>query len=50
MYLNEDEKLASTIVQSILNNYQQQYSLFTDLSKNGLLTSEMDIPTAEISI
>ena len=41
MYLNEEEKIASTIVQSILNHYQQQYSLFTHLGQNGLLNEEM---------
>ena len=48
VYLNEEEKIASTIVQSILNHYQQQYSLFTHLGQNGLLNEEMSIPTTNI--
>lgn len=48
VYLNEEAQLASTILQSILNHYQQQYSLFTQLGQNGLLNEEMDIATTDI--
>lgn len=49
VYLNEEKQLASTVMQSILDHYQKQYSIFTHLDQNGLLSGEMEIPTANIS-
>lgn len=49
VYLNENEQIASTVVQSVLDYYQNQYSLFTQLSKNNLLSENLTIPKAKIT-
>ncbi len=49
VYLNESEQMTSVIIQNILDYYQYQYSLFTELGKNRLLTEEMTVPTLELS-
>ncbi|HWL22922.1 MAG TPA: ABC transporter permease [Ureibacillus sp.] len=49
VYLNESEQTTSMIIQNILDFYQYQFSLFTELGKNGLLTEEMNVPTFELS-
>ncbi len=49
VYLNESEQMTSVVIQNILDYYQYQYSLFTELAKNQLLTEEMTIPTLDIT-
>ncbi|RUL56985.1 ABC transporter permease [Lysinibacillus antri] len=48
VYVNESEPITSTVVKNILDFYQQQYTFFTALAKNGFLSDEMTVPTPEI--
>lgn len=49
VYLNESEKITSTIVQSILDYYQQQYSLASSLAQSGVPTNIDSLPKMEIT-
>lgn len=49
VYLNESEKITSTIVQSILDYYQQQYSLASSLAQSGVPTNIDALPKMEIT-
>ncbi|MBD8027746.1 ABC transporter permease [Ureibacillus sp. Re31] len=49
VYLNESEKITSTIVQSILDYYQQQYSLVSSLAQNGVPMNMDALPKMEIA-
>ena len=49
VYLNESEQMSSVVIQNILDYYQYQHSLFSELGKNGLFSEEMTVPTLQLS-
>ncbi|KGR78484.1 ABC transporter permease [Ureibacillus manganicus] len=49
VYLNESEQTTSVILQNILDYYQYQYSLFSQLGKNQLFTEEISVPTLDLT-
>ncbi|SOC21108.1 ABC-2 type transport system permease protein [Ureibacillus xyleni] len=49
VYLNEGEQITASIVQTIIDDFQHQYTLNKVLSENGLLSQGMIVPTPEIS-
>lgn len=48
VYLNQSEQITSTIVKHILDFYQQQYTLFSVMGQNNLLSEESALPSNEI--
>ncbi|QCR32872.1 ABC transporter permease [Lysinibacillus sp. SGAir0095] len=48
VYLNESEQITSTIVKHILDFYQQQYTLFSELRKNNFIIDDNTLPSHEI--
>ena len=49
VYLNESQQITSTIVQTLMNDFQHQYTLNKALKENGLLSEGMVVPTPEIT-
>lgn len=49
VYLNESKQINSTIVQSLINDFQHQYTLNKVLNENGLLLEGMIVPSPEIT-
>ncbi|MFC7684698.1 ABC transporter permease [Ureibacillus sp. GCM10028918] len=48
VYLNEGEQVTAMIVKHILDFYQQQFTLLSELGKNNLLSDKTTLPTKEI--
>ncbi|CAM5212162.1 ABC-2 type transport system permease protein OS=Ureibacillus acetophenoni OX=614649 GN=SAMN05877842_102183 PE=4 SV=1 [Ureibacillus acetophenoni] len=49
VYLNESEQTTSMIIQNILDYYQYQFSLFSQLGKARLLTEQLTVPSIDLS-
>lgn len=49
VYLNENSQITSSVIQSILNTYQSQYSIMTQLTQNGLMSGDITLPEVEIT-
>lgn len=49
VYLNENSQITSSVIQSILNTYQSQYSVMTQLTQNGLMSGDITLPEVEIT-
>lgn len=49
IYLNDKREFTPLIVQSIMNRYQQQFTLHSTLIQQGLITENMAIPQASFT-
>ncbi|WP_431027572.1 ABC transporter permease [Lysinibacillus sp. LZ02] len=49
VYLNDDKEITASVIQRVLDSYQYQYSLMTQLASNGYLSEETALPEIEIA-
>ncbi len=49
VYLNNNKELSSTVVQGILDAYQDQFTLMTELSSKGYIHEDFILPTANFT-
>lgn len=49
VYLNNNKEISSTVVKGILDAYQNQYTLMTELSSKGFINEDFTLPKANFS-
>ncbi|MEO4053102.1 ABC transporter permease [Solibacillus sp. CAU 1738] len=49
VYLNDNKEITSTVVKSILDSYQYQFTLMTELATKDFINEDISLPTANFS-
>lgn len=49
VYLNDNKQLTSTVVKNILDAYQTQFTMMTELASNGFIGDDFQLPTADFT-